>query len=99
MSFIYLDSRDDYVKFIHDVQYKFGCNEDWESFFGFNLKWDEETGEVLESIFDYKGEIEYCPNSFPAIVYYLFDSGKDRMGDFGLRIIDFVTTEELELKV
>ena len=98
MNFIYLKSRDDYVKFIHDVQDKFDCNEDWESFFGFNLKWDEETGEVLESIFDYKGNIGYCPNSFPAIVYYLFDSTKDRMGNFNIRIVEFATVEELGLK-
>lgn len=95
MNFLYIKDRQEYIKFIDSVQDKFGCIEDWESFFGFNLKWDEKTGEVLETIFEYQGEIEYCPNSFPAIVYSLFDEGKDRVGDFQIRIIDFVTFEEL----
>ena len=95
MNFIYVKNRDDYIKFINDIQDEFGCVEEWEDFFGFNLKWDEETGEVLETIFDYQGDIEYCPNSFPAVVYCNFKKGKDRLGDFEMRTIDFATFEEL----
>lgn len=98
MNFKYIKDKQDYIKFIDSVRDNFGCIEDWEHFFGFNLKWNEETGETLETIFEYQGEIAYCPSSFPAITYFLFDNGKDRMGDFGIRIIDFATFEELGIK-
>ena len=98
MNFTYIKDKQDYIKFIDSVQDKFGCIENWEYYFGFNLKWDEETGETLETIFEYQGEIEYCPNSFPAIVYSLFDSGEDRVGKFETLIVDFATFEELGIK-
>ena len=97
MNFTYIKDKQDYIQFIDSVKDEFGCVEDWEYFFGFNLKWDEETGETLETIFEYQGEIEYCPNSFPAIVYSWFDSGEDRCGNFGIRIVDFATFEELRI--
>ena len=95
MNFKLVRTKEEYIKFINDVQDKFGCNEDWEDFFGFKLKWNEETGDVLETIFEYQGELRYCPDSFPAIVYYLFDNKEDRLGNCGIRILDFTTFEEL----
>ena len=99
MNFVYVKNKEGYIKFIDDIRDKFGSIEDWEDFFGFHLNWDEETGEVLETIFEYQGQIEYCPDSFPAIVYWLIDFNKDRFGDYGVKIVDFATFEELGIEI
>ena len=99
MHFTYVKNKDDYIKFVDNVKDEFESVEEWEDFFGFNLKWNEETGEVLETIFDYQGEIENCPNSFPAIIYHIFDTGRDRYGDFKIQSIDFATFKELGVEI
>ena len=100
MSFKYIKNREEYIQFIDSIQSEFGCIEEWEEYFGFHLNWDEDTGKVLETIFDYQGEIEYCPPSFPCIVYARFGSEYDIfLGTITTRQIDFATFEELGLKL
>lgn len=98
MNFVLVKNKEEYIKFINEVQDEFGCIEDWEDYFGFKLKWDETTGDVLETIFEYQGEIEYCPDSFPTIIYYLFGKKRDRLGDYGVSILDFATFKELGIE-
>ena len=99
MNFICVKSREEYIKFINDVKENFDCIEDWERFFGFQLKHDEETGELLETIFEYQGDIRCYPDSFPALIYSTFDNTYDRWGELGIRIVDFATFEELGIVI
>lgn len=97
MNFILVRNKDEYIKFINDIKDEFDCVEDWQYYFGFELKYDED-GLPLETIFEYHGEIKYCPDSFPAIIYCSFNNERDRFGKFEIRIIDYATFEELGIE-
>lgn len=96
--FIKINNYNEYKELLEYLSDCFDCNEDWEYFFGFKLKWDENTGNVLETLKEYKGEIEYCPERFPCIVYYTFDSKRlnriDR-ADTEIQIFDWCYEDEL----
>ena len=95
-----VNNLQEYKKFIQEVEDKFDCVEQWQNFFGFELDWNEETGEVLETIEEYKGEISYKPNEFPAIIYSLFEVVKDyRVGDMDIRVVDFISINEIEKEI
>lgn len=87
---------EEYKALIKSTEDKFECHEDWEEFFGFELEWDHETGEILESFDDYKGTFRECPESFPAIVQCVVEKEQDfRTGDLFVRQLNWITLEEI----
>ena len=46
-------SADDMIRFIERTENFFKCVEDYELYYGFERKWNEETGETLESVREY----------------------------------------------
>lgn len=95
--FTLVSSLDEYKLLIQELENEFDCIEEWQDFFGFELKWDEETGEVLETIIEYEGDIKYMPKNFPCIVYSTFEESFDRFGDLKVRLFDFIETDKLKL--
>lgn len=66
-------SFDDMVTFIERTYNFFPCVEMFEEYFGFVLLYDEETGEILESVRDYAnrgGAFEKIPTQFPAVIRF-----------------------------
>lgn len=80
-----IKSEDDMMGFIEKVQNLFECIEDYEAYFGFNRRWDEETGEVLETVreyYDRGGEFKDIPNKYPCVIYFgLVDFDGERNND------------------
>lgn len=68
-----IKSKNEMVDFIERVQNFFDCPEDYESYFGFERNWDEETGDILESVKEYyerDGEFKNIPDRYPCVVYF-----------------------------
>ena len=68
-----ISSENEIISFIEKTENFFGCVEDYESYFGFERKWDEETGEVLETVREYYnrgGNFAYIPDKFPCVIYF-----------------------------
>ena len=92
-----INNIDEYKQFILSVRDEFNCEEEWEQFFGFELKWDEETGEILETLEEYKGNIKYKPNSFPSIVYSNFEEVQVCRDGRSVKcnLVDFIELDKL----
>ena len=90
-----INNKKQYIEFIKSVEDQFGCQEDLEYFFGFELKWDMETGEILESLEEYKGEVKLMPEKFPAVLYYMFDKEIHRGIPSGIRIFDWISFDDI----
>ena len=68
-----IKSKKEMIEFIEKVQNLFGCVEDFEWYFGLERKWDEETGEVLETVreyYDRGGDFDNIPDKFPCVIYF-----------------------------
>lgn len=68
-----IKSENEMVDFIEKVQNFFGCPEDYEAYFGFERKWDEDTGDILESVKEYYargGEFKDIPDKYPCVIYF-----------------------------
>lgn len=68
-----INSKEDMVQFIEKSENFFSCPEEYETYFGFERRWDEETGEILESTREYynRGEsFANIPNKYPCVVYF-----------------------------
>lgn len=68
-----IHSKDEMVDFIEKVENFFECPEDYENYFGFERKWNEETGEILETIRGYYnrgGELKNIPDKYPSVIYF-----------------------------
>lgn len=68
-----IESEDKMIDFIEKTKYFFGCQEEYESYFGFQRKWNEETGEILESTreyYDKGGKFNNIPDKFPCVIYF-----------------------------
>lgn len=66
-------SENEMIDFIDKTRYFFKCIEEYESYFGFERKWDEETGQVLESTreyYDRGGTFNNIPDKFPCVIYF-----------------------------
>lgn len=86
----------EYKEFIQSTYDDFKCDEDWMDFFGFELKWDEDTGEILETIEEYQGEIKLIPKSFPCVLSYECNKLWNRLGgDYIDYHIDFMSLDEI----
>lgn len=72
-------SEEEMIQFIEKTEKFFPCPEEYESYYGFERKWDEETGEILETVGEYYnrgGKFEYFPNKYPCVIYFgLVDDG------------------------
>lgn len=68
-----IKSENEMIDFIEKAQNFFGCPEDYEAYFGFERKWDEETGDILESVKEYYnrgGKFKDVPDKYPCVVYF-----------------------------
>ena len=68
-----IESENEMVAFIENVQNFFGCPEDYEAYFGFERNWDEETGDILETVQEYYargGKFKDIPDKYPCVVYF-----------------------------
>lgn len=68
-----IKSKNEMINFIEKVENFFGCPEDYEAYFGFERKWDEDTGDILESVKEYYergGEFKNIPDKYPSVIYF-----------------------------
>lgn len=88
-----INSKQEMIEFIKSVKDDFDCNEDWEELFGFHLAFDEETGEILETIDEYKGDFENIPeeNEYPVVLSYINEKGFDRWGKVSTQVYDWIS--------
>lgn len=67
-------SEEEMIQFIEKTENFFDCPEDYESFYGFERKWDEDgTGEILETTrkyYDAGGKFSKIPNRYPCVIYF-----------------------------
>ena len=91
-------NRSDFIQFVNDTKEDFDCVENWEYNFGFQLNWNKDTGEILETLDEWlqtkNNRMKYEPNSYPCTCYYLNETGRDRFGTTKCFIFDYV--EDLE---
>lgn len=77
---IIIKSEKEMVDLISIVANLFGCIEDYEAYFGFERRWNEDTGEVLETVHEYYergGQFTEIPSKYPSIIY--FDEDKEKL--------------------
>lgn len=70
-----IKSEKDMIQFIEKTECFFGCAEEYEAYYGFERKWDEETGEVLETVREYYnrgGKFENIPDKYPCVIYFSY---------------------------
>ena len=75
-----INSIDEMVMFIEKVQNFFGCPEDYESYFGFERNWDENTGEILETVREYYnrgGTFARIPAQYPCVIRFDWECEND----------------------
>lgn len=68
-----IKSENEMIEFIENAENFFDCPEEYEAYFGFERKWDEETGEILETVreyYDKGGRFTNIPNKFPCVIYF-----------------------------
>ena len=77
-----IKSENEMIEFIEKTHFFFECIEKYESYFGFERKWDEGTGEILETTreyYDRGGKFNNIPDKFPCVIYFGiadFDGGR-----------------------
>jgi len=90
---IFVKSHEDFVNFVTSVENNFSCPEEFEHYFGFERKFNEDSGEILESIEEYdkrKGFFKSEPSSYPSVICFINDSNEDaRANKFTVRIYDY----------
>ena len=68
-----IKSENEMIEFIEKTEHFFDCPEEYESYFGFERKWDKGTGEILETIREYcdrGGSFANIPNKYPCVIYF-----------------------------
>lgn len=61
------------INFIEKTEHFFGCPEEYESYFGFKRRWNEGTGQILETTreyYDRGGSFANIPDKFPCVIYF-----------------------------
>lgn len=80
-----IKSENDMIDFIEKAKSFFEYPEEYESYFGFERKWDEETGQILETTkeyYDSGGKFNNIPDKFPCVIYFgIVDFDGDRMNN------------------
>ena len=75
-----IKSMDEMITFIENTANFFGCPEDYEAYYGFQRKWDETTGEILETVreyYDRGGTFTNIPTQFPSVIRFDLDVNND----------------------
>lgn len=70
-----IKSKEDMIQFIEKTENFFDCGEDYELYYGFERKWNEETGETLETVREYYnkgGKFENIPDKYPCVIYFAY---------------------------
>ena len=68
-----IKSKEEMVEFIEQTENFFGCPEDYERFYGFERRWDEETGKIQETTREYYnrgGCFKNIPDKYPCVIYF-----------------------------
>ena len=68
-----INSLDDRILFIEKTQNFFGSPEDYEWYYGFERNWDEDTGEILETVreyYDRGGTFANIPTEYPCVIRF-----------------------------
>ena len=68
-----INNIDEMVKFIEKTKNFFDCVEDYENYYGFERNWNEETGEILETVreyFDRGGTFKNIPTQYPCVINF-----------------------------
>lgn len=68
-----INSIDEMIAFVERTENFFGCPEDYESYFGFKRNWNEETGDILETVREYYnrgGEFANIPTQYPCVIRF-----------------------------
>ena len=79
-----IKSGNEMIRFVEKTEHFFRCPEEYESYFGFERKWDEGTGEILEATreyYDRGGKFTNIPDKYPCVIYFGvvdFDGGRMR---------------------
>lgn len=80
-----IKSENEMIDFIEKSEHFFDCPEEYESYFGFKRKWNEETGEILETTreyYDRGGRFVNIPCKYPCVIYFgIMDFDGRRMRD------------------
>lgn len=80
-----IKSKNEMFDFIEKTKNFFECPEDYEHYFGFKRKWDEESGKCLETVKEYYGrggKFNNIPDKFPCVIYFgIVDFDGERMND------------------
>lgn len=68
-----IKNKDEMIDFIDKVSCFFNSIERYECYFGFERKWDESTGDILETVQEYYnrgGEFTHIPDKYPCVIYF-----------------------------
>ena len=68
-----IESENKMIDFVEKAEHFFNCPEAYESYFGFERKWDEETGDILETTreyYDRGGRFTNIPDKYPCVIYF-----------------------------
>ena len=70
-----IKSEEEMLQFIEKTENFFNCGEEYEAYYGFEIKWNEETGEILETVREYYnrgGKFENIPDKYPCVIYFSY---------------------------
>ena len=68
-----IKSENEMIEFVEKTEHFFSCSEEYEDYFGFERKWNEETGEILETTreyYDRGGKFTNIPDKYPCVIYF-----------------------------
>ena len=68
-----IKSLDDMVAFIEKTKNFFGSPEEYEQYYGLERNWNEDTGEILETVQDYYnrgGTFTNIPTKYPCVIRF-----------------------------
>ena len=68
-----IKSLDDMISFIEKTQNFFDSPESYEEYYGFERNWNEETGEILETVREYYnrgGVFDNIPTKYPCVIRF-----------------------------
>lgn len=70
-----INSIEEMINFVEKSENFFGSPEEYEEYYGFQRNWNEETGEILESVREYYnrgGRFTELPEQYPCVVYFSY---------------------------
>ena len=80
-----IKSENEMIEFVEKTEHFFRCPEEYEDYFGIERKWNEETGEILETTreyYDRGGRFVNIPDKFPCVIYFgIVDVDSERIRD------------------